>query len=389
MRPLTKLTFLGDLMCEQDMLSAYSSERDKYSYDSVFEGVYSLLTKSDYVFANLETPISYNNQNLSREEYNFNSPYEFAQAAKNAGVNFVSTANNHCLDRDINGIESTIKSLDEIGLEHTGTYGSKDKSPKVINVNDLKIGVMAYTYGTNAFANNIYLSNDQYWRVNLFQQQELSNPIMRFIEKRKGGILYRIVYGFMRIINHVNYNRPLYERIERSKRCTENLLKELSEVKENNPDLIVMLMHQGGQFNKSASDDTKNRVNFLLENGINIVSGTHEHVVHSGVFGEISQNKIATYSLGDFDGYATDENNLSEYSVAWHIYIDNETKTISKSTFSVLKTIQDGNKRRTVPVFDLYDKLTADEKDRVYEIVTRFTGKKSEVLKIQEEYSLN
>ncbi len=57
---------------------------------------------------------SVNNEKIKYQQYKFTSPIEFAEAVKNAGFNFVTTANNHCLDNGKNGIKETIDALNEI-----------------------------------------------------------------------------------------------------------------------------------------------------------------------------------------------------------------------------------------------------------------------------------
>ena len=193
-RPV-KVTFLGDVMCQGPMLKAYSTGEGTYDFSEVFAGVKGLLAESDYVFANLETPIAPDNQDLTHERYSFCSPHEFAEAerysfcsphefaeaAKVAGIDFVFTANNHCLDRGSAGIPRTVAALDKIGLPHTGTFATAQDAakPLVVDVRGFKIGVLSYTYGSNAFANHQYLSETNRFMVNLFQEQELSNPLAR------------------------------------------------------------------------------------------------------------------------------------------------------------------------------------------------------------------
>lgn len=162
MNKSVKLTFLGDMMCKDQMLPYYVGSENKYNFSELFEDMIPMFKNADFVLANLETPISYNNEDLTAERWCFNSPYEFAQAAYNAGVNFFATANNHCLDRGVDGISSTIKSLNDIGAYHTGIYDKKDKSSLVVDVNGMKIGILSYTYGTNAFSNNCYLPKSEY-----------------------------------------------------------------------------------------------------------------------------------------------------------------------------------------------------------------------------------
>lgn len=149
---MIKLTFLGDVMCKSQIITACKTEGG-YNFDLIFENMKEYFSESDYVFANLETPgFSFVIEIWLLKNGSFNSPYEFSESVYNSGIDFVATANNHCLDRGIDGITSTIKSLDKVGLAHTGTYLSKEnKEPKVVTINGVKLGILSYTYGTNAF----------------------------------------------------------------------------------------------------------------------------------------------------------------------------------------------------------------------------------------------
>ena len=91
----------------------------------VFAPLRDYLAASDYVVAHLETPISPDDTDLTHERWCFNSPRAFAEALQWAGVDFVTTANNHCLDRGTAGIAATIGALDDIGLPHTGTFATR------------------------------------------------------------------------------------------------------------------------------------------------------------------------------------------------------------------------------------------------------------------------
>ena len=51
-----------------------------------------------------------------------NFPDEFASAVKKSGIDLVSTANNHLLDKGKEGALRTLDVLDNVGLEHTGSY---------------------------------------------------------------------------------------------------------------------------------------------------------------------------------------------------------------------------------------------------------------------------
>lgn len=395
---MIKLTFLGDIMCKASMLPLYQLADSKYDFTSIFREVSSLFAQSDFVFGNLETPISKKYDNLSKELYNFCSPYEFAKAVKSSGIDFVSTANNHCLDRGIDGINYTVDCLNEIGLYHTGVFKNKNKKPMVIDINGLKIGVMSYTYGTNAFANHVYLKKSDYWRVNLFQNQEFSNKIIRYVVNNK--YLRKLYNVFLYIIKHHNYGKAPFERKEFSYSCKRALKKDIEQIKQQDCDLILMCMHTGGQYNDKATDDTKKLVDFLFSHGVNIISGAHEHVVHGGDFSMIDNGKIATYSLGNFDGvagvYDKPFDKMAEFSIAWNVYIEKNDAAarISHSSFTVLKSIKDKEKNGgiiVVPVYNLIqncnNKIEKQQLiDEMFEIALRFLGQDISNQGIKLEY---
>jgi poly-gamma-glutamate capsule biosynthesis protein CapA/YwtB (metallophosphatase superfamily) len=46
-----------------------------------------------------------------------------------SGVDVVSTANNHALDRESTGVDATIAALDRVGLAHTGHTHARRHGP--------------------------------------------------------------------------------------------------------------------------------------------------------------------------------------------------------------------------------------------------------------------
>ena len=51
-----------------------------------------------------------------------NFPDEFAEAVKKAGINLVTTANNHLLDKKLDGAMRTLDILDKYNISHVGSY---------------------------------------------------------------------------------------------------------------------------------------------------------------------------------------------------------------------------------------------------------------------------
>lgn len=105
---------------------------------------------ADYAVVNLETTIGH-------QKYTgypcFHSPESYVDALMDAGFDMFLTANNHTLDRNSTGVKSTIEALDSRHLDHIGTYESAaariEALPMIKNINNIKIGFLNYTYGTN------------------------------------------------------------------------------------------------------------------------------------------------------------------------------------------------------------------------------------------------
>lgn len=364
---IIKLSFLGDALCDWEMcnnLNIYLGNNKKYNFLSCFIGLKSLLSKSDYVFANLETPISDNNDDLTNTQWCFNTPSEFAEALKKSGVDFVSTANNHCLDRGIEGIASTIDALDKIGLKHCGTYKQNTlREPAIISFGSLKIGVLSYTYGTNAFSNHNYLSCRNRKAVNLLQTQEefLQYKLINCKLFKCSQKLSRSINKFSKLIDRIffpsNSNKQPYEKRSFSIYRKLLLTRELKNLQKKS-DIIVSLIHIGSQYGFAPTSYTLETTDFLLKHGANIVIANHEHVIHGSKY-DPNNNKFTAYAIGNlissagilsapFDRYAN-------YSIAVHCYISTLSPAkIEKITFSILvTTIQKDGKLATNPVFDL------------------------------------
>ena len=114
------IVFGGDLMGHQPLNSAaWNDSTKQYEYDKWFQFIQPYLNSADYTFANLEVT-------LAGEPYTgypqFSSPDSYAKAMKDAGIDFLFTANNHSQDRGKAGIERTIDVLDKFGILHTGTF---------------------------------------------------------------------------------------------------------------------------------------------------------------------------------------------------------------------------------------------------------------------------
>ena len=168
------LTFTGDILCSEMQNKVSRIGEDCYVYDSIFAGIRDLFIQADYVCGSLETPLAGKELGYSESAINFNTPDSFAEALKKVGINMVTTSNNHCLDRGIIGLKRTIKVLDEFGLEHIGTYLTREDSEHILikDFDGLKVSFLSYTYGTNSRSNKHFLEGEDIYLVDLFRRQD-------------------------------------------------------------------------------------------------------------------------------------------------------------------------------------------------------------------------
>jgi poly-gamma-glutamate capsule biosynthesis protein CapA/YwtB (metallophosphatase superfamily) len=390
---MIKITFTGDVMCEHSRLDQYC-ENGTYDFTPVFSDVVPVFKKSDYVVANLETPLAGRDLGYSERNYSFNTPDEMAMALKQCGVDLVTTANNHVLDRGIAGLERTLDVLDAAGISHTGSFRVNESAkPFIASIGGIKVAFLSYTYGTEACFNNHYLKKNQFHMVNLTRNQELSNSIKRYflIHKSLPAKIFRFVY---RLVSPGRAKLDVSERKEKDTCQQEHLSEDINYCKEASVDYIIMCLHSGGQFNEEPTEYTKKMVDLCLANGVDAVITNHEHRIQGARF---PRNHVVTYCLGNFTSdYGISRKPMgkyAEYSALFHLYLDKKDENV-KTRYSVTFLKSNLNEKGlivTTPVSQLYnacnDEIQREElrKDNLWCLNT-FFGVSLIEAPMQDEY---
>lgn len=247
-------TAIGDVMCHStNFKGAYDSETKTYDFSPSFKDVKKYILPADIAIGNLETTFAGEERGYSGYPA-FNSPKELGIAVKNIGVDILSTANNHSLDTGSKGVISTLDTLDEIGISHTGTYRSKEEQDTILvkDVNGIKIAFISFTYGTN-------------------------------------GI--KVPTGKEYLVNYIDKNL---------------MLEQIKLAKKQNVDLICASMHWGEEYKQKQNKEQENLADFLFENDVDIIIGNHAHVVEPMEKRTITKEDGTTkdvfvaYALGNF-----------------------------------------------------------------------------------------
>ncbi len=397
-----KISFIGDIMCEKPLLKT-ARKHGGYNFDPVFEQVKDLFQESDYVVGNLETVCAGKKADFTNHIYSFNTPDSFIETIKNAGIDMVSTANNHCLDRGVEGLKRTIQLLSKHGVESIGTcLSEKERNSFVVkDFGGMRVAFLAYTYGTNYQINKVLLDDEHSCLVDLLQAQN-ANCIPKN-ENLFIGSLFRILLKFMsaekwivlRTKMRLKKNQPTVDNSKEyiSEEYLQQLENDVKRAKEM-ADYTIMYLHSGGQFNIDPGSFSKYFMNHLFESGIDLVVGTHPHVVQKAF--QYDDKRVGFFSIGSFSlspssVYLVSES-LPEYSLMLNIYLDTSSKGVDKITFSILKAIENDAGQLIVYPTDILYNSFSDKREQdsllreLTTIYNRLTGKMINCVDIEREY---
>ena len=112
----------------------------------------------------------------------------------------------------------------------------------------------------------------------------------------------------------------------------ERIEKILKNVETEDPDLTVALVHWGSEYSEYTEKNSgtlETIISLMKTQGVDVILGTHPHVVHPIVFDEAAGTLVA-YSLGDFFGDA--ERGATNYSIILDIEV---TKDAAAGTTKV------------------------------------------------------
>ena len=381
------------LLPQNEVARNNSGVKGAFDYKPIFSQIKKHLKDSDYLIGNLETPIGGESLEYTKDNTVFNTPKEFVEAIKDAGFHFLSTSNNHCLDRGFEGLKNTLDCLDSLEVEHSGTYLTNEESNKIFikDIKGVKIALLAYTYGTNSEWQNNVLSPDKQFTVDLFRHQDDFNNIKHpaLITAIKSIIKNVLPQNIREKIKPIVIEDCVRKIDSRDAAYIDRLKDKIARAKEE-ADLVVMYMHTGGQYNSVVGDYTKTLTANLKDWGCDLIIGSHPHcVLPYEYIGDV----FAAYSLGNFCftpdfGYYY-KGVFADFSVVVTVELSSENKTIEGISFFVTKVVteKDGNSV-VYHVGDLYKKINSKQQiqllDDTCSVISRFVGKQINHIDIEK-----
>ncbi len=345
---MISISFVGDLILLEDQVKAGYND-SHYNFNKMFSYASKYFEKTDYTIGVLEGPVanstySIGNFNDGKNIY-LNYPKEFIDSIKGSGIDLVTISNNHILDKELKGLNETIENLKERNMDF---IGSKERY-KIVNIKNLKVGILAYTYGTN------YYSEEKLYNLNI------TNMI-------------------------VPKTSSLFEQVKN------DVINDFNELKKQNVDLIIVLPHMGSQFALKQNEMQKTWNKIFADNGASIVLGDHSHSVQPL---EYINDCFIVNSPGNFANQYTDNNGDATSIV--NIYIDKNTKKIINSSIIPMFTKSDEKGfYYSIPIYDIlnnidiYNSMSNDELERIKNIQKLITkvmlNKEISTFDIEEQY---
>ena len=243
------LSMVGDVLMHNPTLKSGEKEDGSYNYDHLFQNVKEHMESVDSSLVNQEVILGGTELGISAYPA-FNAPQELGDALANSGFNTILHATNHTLDRSVKGVNNTLAFWKEKHPEVTvlGIHSSQEEKDQIyiFEKRGFKIAILNYTYGTNG----IKVPEDKPYLLDLMDRGQMEKDIQK--------------------------------------------AKELA-------DYVIVCPHWGTEYVFEATDEQKEWTDFFLEQGVDLVIGTHPHVIEPVEWVEKDGHKMLVfYSLGNF-----------------------------------------------------------------------------------------
>ena len=163
-----RLMFAGDItVFERQIEEARIGDSEDYDFNYVFEPVSTIIKQADLAVGNIETMLSPSSpyrteMYVSEQDFNCNAPCEILEGLRNCGFDVLTNANNHDLDTGVIGLAETIENIERFGFIQTGTFKEKKKRFEMIEVNDIKVAIVAFGTDHNGKGVNVTPEGNQF-----------------------------------------------------------------------------------------------------------------------------------------------------------------------------------------------------------------------------------
>ena len=250
-----KIVMVGDVLLHTPVEESCRRTDGSYDYDSLFAHTNDEISAADLALVNQEVIIGGSELVISGYPC-FNADFSLCDSLVSTGFDVICHATNHAMDKGRTGLISCAQhwrkqypQITVLGIHDTAdTSTSCGADPVIIELPELRIAVLNYTYGTNG----ILLPEDMPYAVDLLNEEQVAADLRR--------------------------------------------AEELA-------DFTIVCPHWGTEYRLTPDASQEKWVQVFLENGADLVLGTHPHVIEPVEWVTDPENgheMLVYYSLGNF-----------------------------------------------------------------------------------------
>jgi poly-gamma-glutamate synthesis protein (capsule biosynthesis protein) len=304
-----QILFAGDVMLGRLVNKVLANAQFTYVWGDTID----IIKRADFSLINLECPVSSKGKewNKTFKVFHFRANLDAIQVLNSASIDYVSLANNHILDYDIEALLDTLDILDKNNISHSGAGRNLKEAmkPAIIekklklkpsNNHDSYYNVHNEEVNNNGSKNTIRIGlisltdNEPEWEAKYDQ----------------AGINY-----IPTALDPDIYYYRLQNYIENAKKQS---------------DLVIVSSHVGPHFRETPSMKYVNFAHKIIDFGADIYWGHSNHMPQGiELYKHNDNNKIILYDCGDFiDDYAIDSNYRNDLSFIFllHFLMDKNHK---------------------------------------------------------------
>ena len=280
------LKAVGDNLIHSPIYNSCKTE-DGFDFDGLYTNITPHIKEADIAAINQETIFVDSVSALSGYPA-FGTPPEVGESVVKAGFNLVTHATNHTYDKGADAVFHTIdfwkkhKDVTVIGINENQ---DKQDSITIWEKDNLKIALLNFTYGLNGYRPPA----DKSYLVNIFGRGEREEELLSKAEEAA--------------------------------------------------DITVVFLHFGTEYTHKPTASQIKDVEFLTQNGADIIIGTHPHVIQP-VCEHISENgnrAVVFYSLGNF--VSNQKENPKILGGMANITITKDGENVSIDSYEMLPTV--------------------------------------------------
>lgn len=323
------------------------------NYMYIWGDTLDIIRNADLSLINLECAISSKGKewNKTFKVFHFRADPEAIEVLRTAHIDYVSLANNHVLDYDIEALLDTLDLLDENGIAHSGAGRNLKEAMQPAILELKRKALSSDTNNIKSVLRNVRHTNDTLKTGGINKRNDgVSGSIYSESRCDKGFILsnkskYKndnsndnnnddnIRVGIVSLTDNqsewearenypgINYipinlsssNKAYYH--DRLRYCIENA-RSVS-------DIVIVASHVGPHFRKVPSSEYSDFAHSILDLGADIYWGHSNHMAQ-GI--EIyNDKKLIMYDCGDFiDDYAVDSDYRNDLSFIFLLHLDDD-----------------------------------------------------------------